>query len=41
MSEFYKSFSVKKYGENEAKQLAMDYRKKMEKVYYPTKKRFD
>ena len=38
---FRKSFSVNKYGENEAKQLAIDYRKNMEKIYYPTKERYD
>jgi len=36
-----KKFPVKKYGENEAKQLAIDLRKEMEKIYYPTKERFD
>ena len=29
-----KSFSVNKYGEDEAKRLAIDYRKKMEELYY-------
>ena len=29
-----KSFSVNKYGEDEAKRLAIDYRKKMEQLYY-------
>jgi len=36
-----KSFSIKKYGEQEAKQLAINLRKEMEKKYYPTKERFD
>ena len=36
-----KKFLVKKYGENEAKQLAINLRKEMEKIYYPTKERFD
>ena len=36
-----KLFSIKKYGYEQAKQLAIDYRKEMEKIYYPTKESFD
>ena len=32
-----KLFSTQKYGENKAKQLAINLRKEMEKIYYPTK----
>jgi hypothetical protein len=36
-----KGFPIRKYGYEQAKQLAIDYRKEMEKIYYPTKERFD
>jgi len=36
----HKYFPVKKYG-NEAKQLAINYRKQMEEKFYPTKERYD
>ena len=32
-----KLFPTQKYGENKAKQLAINLRKEMEKIYYPTK----
>ena len=38
---FQKKFPVKKYGNDKAKQMAINLRKEMEKKYYPTKERFD
>ena len=36
-----KYFPVKKYGNEKAKQLAINLRKEMEEIFYPTKERYD